>query len=248
MSSDRPWIIYTLSDPQEEGVRYVGVTHQTPERRLALHLRRAKEPNKYHLTNWIRKLVDAGRVPVITVIESGSGPCWGPVEMKWIAWYREQGADLTNATNGGEGAPGHVVSAEAREKMAASRRGKPLSPEHKAKLRAANVGKKMSPEAIAKTAAFWTGRKHSPETKAKIAAAKTGRAGWIPTQEIIAKRAVSIQAALEKKRAEGWIRVVTAEQREKISAGNKGKKRSPETRARMSVAAKASCARRKEAS
>jgi hypothetical protein len=117
-----------------------------------------------------------------------------------------------------------------------------------AKLRVANLGKKMSPEAIAKTAAAWTGRKHSLETKAKLSAAKTGKPGWVPTQEILDKRSVSIKAALERKRAEGWVKVISADQRSRISAGSKGKKKSPETRAKMSVAAKASRARRKEAS
>jgi hypothetical protein len=235
------WVIYTLEDPNGGGVRYVGMTHQRVKARLSRHLTLARAGKRYHLTNWLRTLLSAGVEPLLKVIDSGVGDGWGSTERKWIQWHREQGYHLTNATDGGEGATGHTVSAEARERIATAHRGKPLSAEHRAKVREGNLGKKMSPEAIAKTALFWRGRKHSAETKKKISVAMKGRKGWKPTPETIAKRSVSIRAALS---SEEWVdprkgRARSPETRAKISAAKKGREHTPETRAKISASKRA---------
>lgn len=243
----KTWLIYTLEDPRGGGVRYVGVTHRTLKARLAGHLSLARKSVSYHSINWIRKLQSEGVTPVILAIESGWGPDWGRVETKWISWYREQGCALTNATTGGDGAPGHTMSLAARAKVRAAQLGRKHTPEHRAKVAAGNRGKKMSPEAIAKTAAASRGRKHTPEAIAKMREARLGKKGWVPDPETLARRAISIKEALDRKRASGWSPSPSAETRAKISASTKGVKRSPETRARMSAATKAVRAREKEA-
>lgn len=60
-------------------------------------------------------------------------------EIALIAEFRSP--MLTNLTDGGDGATGWVPSDVVKEKIAASRRGKPLSDETRAKLSAANMGR-----------------------------------------------------------------------------------------------------------
>lgn len=150
------------------------MTHQEPKKRLLNHLSRARKGARYHLFNWIRKLLTEGVEPTLRVIETGSGDGWGEAEAKWITRHRLQGCALTNATDGGEGCPGHTVSDEARAKIRAARLGKPLTEEHKAKVAAGNRGKKMSPESIARGVDKRRGLKHTPEAKAKISASRKG--------------------------------------------------------------------------
>ena len=219
----------------------MGVTHQKPANRLSKHLSYARtRRGTSHLVAWLRKLLSDGIEPTLSVITSGLGLDWGVAERSWIQQYRDQGFSLVNATDGGEGCPGHTVSAEARERIAAGHRGKPLSAEHRAKVSAANKGKKNSPEAIAKTTAAWIGRKHTAESRAKMSAARLGKEGPPASAEAIAKRVASSKA----RRAEpGYIdprlgRALSSETRAMIGVANKGTIRTPEARTRMSEARK----------
>jgi len=201
-------------------------------------LSRARSGARYHLMSWIRTLLKEGLEPCITVIEEGQGDLWGISEKKWIDHYRRQGCKLTNATSGGEGCPGHTVSAEAREKIRKARTGKPLSAEHRAKVAKGNRGKKMSPLSIAKTVAANKGRKHTEEAKAKIAAARKGKSygkGIKPSQEVIKKRSSARCAAMALRKEQGIFPVsISEEHRRKISIANKGRKHTAEAKAKMS--------------
>ncbi len=239
----RSWVIYTLSDPRNPGaVRYVGITHQRCSKRLAKHLELArKDLRSSHLINWLRKLMASEAKPLMVVIHAGSGDTWGSVESWWISWHRVRGHQLTNATEGGEGCPGHAVTAEARAKIRAAREGKPLSAEHRAKVAAGNRGKKMSPEAIAKSASFWRGRTHNANTKAKISAARSGTVGSKQRPETIAKRVAETRI---KMASAEWLdprrgRPLTSEHRAGIATAKKGYKHSPEAIAKMSASKRA---------
>ena len=85
-----------------------------------------------------------------------------------IKTFRELGFQLVNATDGGEGMSGAVFSAETREKIGATFRGKKLTPEHRKKLSVVKIGKKRSKECCERLSEIMTGRKVSPETKTKI--------------------------------------------------------------------------------
>jgi hypothetical protein len=100
----RMWEIYTLSDPRTNEIRYVGFTTQGAKERLRRHIWESLKYRRSHRHRWVNSLINAGVVPIINVIESGSGDGWSAVERKWIAFYRSSGARLVNFTDGGEGA------------------------------------------------------------------------------------------------------------------------------------------------
>ncbi len=161
---DRTWHIYTLADPRNGAVRYVGWSFK-PTQRLCAHMSEAKRKVS-HKGRWILQL--GGAKPVLKIVESGTGPGWADAERRWIAHFRAEQAPLTNLTDGGEGAPGYIPSAETRAKMSAVHR-----------------GRRNSDDAIARSAAGLRGRKQSPGHVAKLAAARRGR---VPVAAIEAAR------------------------------------------------------------
>ena len=211
IATERKWAVYTLSDPRfPDAVRYVGVTHRNPKKRLKAHVYDARSGKaNTHTANWIRSVLRDAVRPVLRVIENGEGTGWDNSEMYWIAWHKEQGFDLTNHTDGGEGSLGFRHSSETRAKLRADKLGKKLSLEHRSKISAAGMGRKTSPETRAKLSAVKLGNNPSPEVRAKISAAHLG-----------AKH--------------------SPETRAKMSAAHKGTKRSHDVRAKMSDAIKKS--------
>jgi hypothetical protein len=108
------------------------------------------------------------------------------------------------------GGPRKPLSAEARAKISAARKGVKLSPEHRAKLSLSKSGEKHP-----------NFGKHLPmETRQKISAAQKGRR---PSPEIVAKR---VQAQT--------YAPLSLEHKAKISAALSGRERSPEHRENLS--------------
>lgn len=100
------WVIYTLKHPRTNEVRYVGWTVTKPETRLRNHVMESVKKQTTHKHRWVLSLVSIGLMPLIEVIETGTGPGWKSAEKRWIALYRGSGARLTNGTDGGDGCPG----------------------------------------------------------------------------------------------------------------------------------------------
>lgn len=125
-------------------------------------------------------------------------------------------------------------SVEAREKVSLALKGRIITPEARAKLAAHKKGKRLPPETCAKMSASRIGKTHSPETVAKLKAANTG------------KKRTAEQVAAMRERLTG--RKLSPEHVEKLKphlAGLsrfRGKKHSPESRARMAAV----CAARRE--
>ena len=112
-ATTRKWIIYALTDPETEQVRYVGVTHRLMSARMAEHISNAvHNRTRTHCSAWIRSLIARGARPIPKLLQAGTGAGWQQSEQEWIRIYREGGADLTNHTDGGEGTPGLVSSDE----------------------------------------------------------------------------------------------------------------------------------------
>jgi hypothetical protein len=103
-------------------------------------------------------------------------------EREFIKLYKEDGFELTNLTDGGEGPSGHIMTSETKNKIAISKIGIPRSEETKRKLSAAflgrhppNFGKFASEETKIKMSIAKKGTTRSEETKAKISRTATGR-------------------------------------------------------------------------
>ncbi len=224
----REWTIYALADPRTGCVRYVGWAYQ-PNKRLSDHIYKAQK-EKTHKANWLNQLSRLGVRPLLVELEKGTGD-WGEAERRWIKHFISNGADLCNATAGGEGIVGYRFSEETRRVMSQKKRGCKLTPEHIARVTAANRGQKRSPETIEKIKrnrkpyhptpemrehlkAVCSGWHHTEEARAKIAAAGRGREVSEETKRRIG----------EKKKG----KPLTDEHRQKLSEAHKGKKLSEE--------------------
>lgn len=214
MDDGRTCDIYTLSDPRNGAVRYVGKSTQV-EMRYYNHLDYAKRPGrKFKSTNWIRQLLALGLKPVMTVIETVPYDQWADRERFWIAHHKAIGADLTNHNDGGYGP--WEVSPETSAKLSAAtarrnrlRKGQPASDAARAawsaaqKRRIANMSdeerREYTMRMVRKRRPGWNrGWKMSDETKAKIGAANSvsRRKGY----QLTDGHKAAISAGLKKRR------------------------------------------------
>ncbi len=170
---DRPTYIYVLIDPRDGESRYVGKTVLKLQYRLTSHLR-TKENN--YRGYWIQSLIQQGIEPVIKLIETVPvGGDWAEREKYWIAYYRSIGANLTNATDGGEGVTGLRHTNESRAKISRAELGRKQSPESIEKGRKKRLGRKATSETRKKLQQSHLGKRQSSETKEKIRQARLGR-------------------------------------------------------------------------
>lgn len=114
------WSIYVLRDPEDGRVRYCGYAADVAAR-LRKHVRDARTGReRTRKADWIRALLARGVQPVVEVVERGTpGADWRERERWWIAHLRSIGAELTNATDGGEGVSGLTWRPEAAARLAA---------------------------------------------------------------------------------------------------------------------------------
>jgi hypothetical protein len=113
--------IYGLIDPRNQQLRYVGKTSCSLSSRLRQHINDAARA-KVNLKRfaWLNELRMAGLEPEIFELETVLGAGWQDSERYWIAYFRFIGANLCNATIGGDGLDGFVHSHESRRKQSAS--------------------------------------------------------------------------------------------------------------------------------
>lgn len=98
--------IYILIDPITNKIRYVGQS-TTPKVRYRDHINYAKRNNdNYHVYNWIRKLLNDNKKPILKIIETCENYSKAnEYEKKWIKHYKDNGENLTNIFNGGNNYP-----------------------------------------------------------------------------------------------------------------------------------------------
>lgn len=144
----------------------------------------------------------------------------------------------------------NLLRIEETRAMGLANRGKKLSSETRAKMSASRRGGKRSPDAIAKTAAFWSGRKHTPDAIAKMKEAarlrieetramglanrgrkhtpeariKMSQAQLQVAPDVVARRIAILDEARKNRSSEAM---------EKTAEFHRGRKRSPETCAKM---------------
>lgn len=112
--------VYELRDPRDEtkSPRYVGITVKLLKNRLCAHLNPKKLIPNNHKNTWIKSLLKLGIKPTIHLIEEVEGYDYAcKVEQYWIKEFKEQGYNITNSTDGGEGLKGYIASEETKEKL-----------------------------------------------------------------------------------------------------------------------------------
>ena len=150
--------IYGLVDPRDqERIRYVGMSIRSD--RPYDHIKATrKSKRKSHLYSWIKVLLADGYEPVVLIIEqcddNTSRKALGEREKYHIKRLRDEGYELTNMTEGGEGGPifkGQKHTSETRALMREAwktRTQHAQTPETRIKIGNANRGRRRSPEAI----------------------------------------------------------------------------------------------------
>lgn len=265
-SSGMTIYIYGLYDPRNGLLRYVGKTNNIRIR----HSAHTRENGECYKHNWVKSLISVGLRPEIKVLETivnSDDKDWQERERWWIKSSLDSGAPLTNLHSGGRGgfsmhestkdkirakATGRKMSREAIEKMKASKAAG-LTPEVRERIRRAQLGKKQSAETKAKRAVAMTGRIVSEETRRKISEAnKISRERYLAANppkcrlpKVKKERAPISEETREKMRAAKLGRKQTPEAIEAAHAPLRGRKRSAETRAKMSQAKREGWARRK---
>ena len=169
--------VYALVDPRDGRTRYVGKTMRTVHRRLRRHLVPCMLRGNSYKERWIRQLLSLGMEPTITVLQACTSLAdLNDAERFHIARLRGLGAQLTNATAGGDGGSGPHTE-ESKEKSRRALSGKPKSEEHRKRSGAARRGLRASEQTRAKLRAAHS-RPRTPLTDARrvaIARAKGGR-------------------------------------------------------------------------
>lgn len=124
---------------------------------------------------WLASLIADGFYPCVKAVERGDGQGHAEAECKWITHYRSLGFDLTNLTDGGEGAQGRRHTATAKRRMSEKRRGRKPSPQALAAARAATLGKPRDPKTVAAMRAKLIGRPKAEIHRQRLAVSKRGK-------------------------------------------------------------------------
>lgn len=190
--------IYALLDPTTHLIKYIGKAND-PQLRLYRHMR---EKGHSHKNSWLHGLKEKGLIPELIILEEVPVSQWQQREKYWITFYRSQGIDLVNGTDGGDGVHGMRHTSEARRKISEAGKGNQYGKGHKPtpqatmKRRASLQGHAVSSETREKIADSKRGKPRSPETRAKLSQALKGttwspnrkQRNWKPTEEFKAKR------------------------------------------------------------
>lgn len=97
-------IVYTLTDPRDNLVKYIGVTKR-PKRRFYEHITNNENNLK---STWIKKLKSHNLLPIYEELDITDIDNFSYVERYWISQFKSWGFDLKNMTEGGEGSYGFI--------------------------------------------------------------------------------------------------------------------------------------------
>src|SRR3990167_7306083 len=103
--------IYTLSDPRNGEIKYIGKTKFSLSKRLSQHLCDKRTSKR---CSWIKNLHNNNLIPIIELLAEVSDTNWREEEMFYIGYFKFLGFDLKNMTEGGDGI---VFTEEIRDKI-----------------------------------------------------------------------------------------------------------------------------------
>jgi hypothetical protein len=94
--------IYSLIDPRDNNIKYIGQTKFSLNKRYLEHLRNSKyyPTKKHNVYCWINELKNNNLLPIIKKIETVNTELLNEREKYWVAYYNKQ---LKNMTKGGDG-------------------------------------------------------------------------------------------------------------------------------------------------
>ena len=134
--------IYGLYDPRKpDDIKYVGVTIQNLNDRLAGHRRNAWETrNPTNKEKWIDRLKREGVQPEIKLLEEcETVESMYEQEIVWIQNLRKEGHKLANTSKGGRGGFSYPKSDKWKQFMKEDNARRKLDPEYSKKLSEANL-------------------------------------------------------------------------------------------------------------
>lgn len=205
--------IYTLACPDTREIRYVGKSNDL-RARLLDHI---KGEGETHKARWVRSLRRCGKRPIIEVLEVVPENQWQAAEQHWIRVLSSWGFDLTNGDSGGLGRGRSTP--ELNAKISAALSGKPntalFKPIHRYNLDGLYIDTFRSFSEAARE----VGRPHANIVRA--AKGLTAAYGFRWSYERLDRVEVPIRRPISK------------EARAKISASQKGRIVSAETRAKQ---------------
>lgn len=101
-------LIYALTDPRSDLVRYVGKTQGSLDGRLRKHKRTSiREPSSTKCNQWLTELREKGLAPEIHELDRCRLGTWEFYEQTWISVCKDAGFELLNMTIGGGATTGH---------------------------------------------------------------------------------------------------------------------------------------------
>jgi hypothetical protein len=149
--------VYTITDPRDYLVKYVGITTDI-KTRFAKHNSIKQDKEGILKRNWILKIKSLGLNPIFDIIDEGTINYCQVAETNYIKLYKSFGAKLKNRQK-----TGFLFkhTDETKKKISDIKKGTKLTEEHKLKLKI-NSGK------------FWLGKKLSKEHLNKISENRKG--------------------------------------------------------------------------
>jgi len=105
--------IYTLSDPTNSDIRYIGITKRGLNTRLSHHI---SDKRVNHRTCWIKSLIQKGVEPQIEILDYANSDNWKLFERYWISQFKSWGFNLVNYSDGGDSLSGWKPTPESIEK------------------------------------------------------------------------------------------------------------------------------------
>lgn len=107
--------IYGLCDPNTNEIRYIGKSN-SPKKRILDHIYSCNE-SITHKNNWIKSLLKENKKPILKIIDQVPIIDWQMWETFYIKKYREDGHNLTNHSDGGNGTTEHSYNTIEKMKL-----------------------------------------------------------------------------------------------------------------------------------
>jgi hypothetical protein len=107
--------IYGLCDPDTNEIRYIGKSN-SPKKRILDHIYSCND-SITHKNNWIKSLLREGKKPTLQIIDEVPIVDWQMWEAFYIKKYREEGHNLTNHSDGGNGTTEHTYNTIEKMKL-----------------------------------------------------------------------------------------------------------------------------------